>query len=94
MVANHQSFVDIPLILGYLDINIGFVAKKEIKKWYLLICGWIEPSVFFGQKQPKEALKSFNEAIQFIKNSKSVCVFLKGTRTYNGQVGEFQKVVF
>ena len=95
MVANHQSFVDIPLILGYLDINIGFVAKKEIKKWYLFNL-WMDRAqcIFLDRSSPKEALKSFNEAIQFIKNGKSVCVFPEGTRTYNGQVGEFKKGSF
>ena len=93
--ANHKSFVDIPLILGYLDINIGFVAKKEIKKWYLFNL-WMDRAqcIFLDRSSPKEALKSFNEAIQFIKNGKSVCVFPEGTRTYNGQVGEFKKGSF
>ena len=49
---------------------------------------------FLDRSSPKEALKSFNEAIQFIKNGKSVCVFPEGTRTYNGQVGEFKKGSF
>ena len=50
--------------------------------------------IFLDRSSPKEALKSFNEAIQFIKNGKSVCVFPEGTRTYNGQVGEFKKGSF
>lgn len=95
VVANHQSFVDIPLILGYLDMNVGFVAKKEIKKWYLFNL-WMDRAqcIFLDRSSPKEALKSFNEAIQFIKNGKSVCVFPEGTRTYDGQVGEFKKGSF
>lgn len=95
VVANHQSFVDIPLIFGYLDINVGFVAKKEIKKWYLFNL-WMERAqcIFLDRSSPKEALKSFNEAIQFVKNGKSVCVFPEGTRTYDGQVGEFKKGSF
>lgn len=95
VVANHQSFVDIPLIFGYLDMNVGFVAKKEIKKWYLFNL-WMDRAqcIFLDRSSPKEALKSFNEAIQFIKNGKSVCVFPEGTRTYDGQVGEFKKGSF
>ena len=50
--------------------------------------------IFLDRSSPKEALKSFNEAIQFIKNGKSVCVFPEGTRTYDGQVGEFKKGSF
>ena len=95
VVANHQSFIDIPLILGYLDINVGFVAKKEIKKWYLFNL-WMDRAqcVFLDRTSSREGLKSFKNAIKLIQNGKSVCIFPEGTRTFNGEVGEFKKGSF
>lgn len=95
VVANHQSFVDIPLLCGYLDMNVGFVAKEEIKKWGLFNL-WMERArcVFLDRRSPREALKSFNAAINFVKEGKSVCIFPEGTRSIDGNVGEFKKGSF
>ena len=30
-VSNHQGLADIPLIVGYIPISIGLIAKKELK---------------------------------------------------------------
>lgn len=95
VIANHQSFVDIPLLLGYLDINIGFVAKEEIRRWYLFNL-WMERAqcVFLDRSSPKKALNSFSKAVQFIRDGKSVCVFPEGSRTRDGKVGEFKRGSF
>lgn len=95
VVANHQSFIDIPLILGYLPINVGFVAKEEIRKWHLFNL-WMDRAqcVFLDRSSSKKALESFKAAIKFISDGKSVCVFPEGTRTFDGKVGEFKKGTF
>ena len=38
-VANHQGLFDILLLLAFLEKPIGFIAKKELKKFRLLISG-------------------------------------------------------
>ncbi len=95
VISNHQSFVDIPLLLGYLPKNIGFVAKKEIRNW-LIFNLWMDRAqcVFLDRKNPKKALASMKEAMQFVKGGKSVAIFPEGTRTKDGQVGEFKKGSF
>lgn len=40
VVSNHQSNMDIPVLLGYLNKPIGFVSKAEIKKFRLYQLGW------------------------------------------------------
>ena len=76
VVANHQSFVDIPLILGYLDINIGFVAKKEIKKWYLFNL-WMDRAqcIFLDRSSPvtiKGTYEIMNKNKFYIKRGRSI----------------------
>lgn len=95
VVANHQSFVDIPLILGYVDLNLGFVAKEEIRKWGIFNL-WMDRAqcVFLDRSNSKKALDSFKKAIEFIKNGKSICIFPEGTRTKDGTIGEFKKGSF
>ena len=40
VVSNHQSNMDIPVLLGYLNKPIGFVSKAEIKSSQLYQLGW------------------------------------------------------
>lgn len=95
VVANHQSFVDIPLIFGFLDMNVGFVAKNEIRKW-LIFNLWMDRAqcIFLDRRSPRKALESFNNAIKLIRGGKSVCIFPEGTRSLTGEIGEFKKGSF
>ncbi len=95
VVANHQSFVDIPLLLGYFPKNIGFVAKKEIRNW-LIFNLWMDRAqcVFLDRRNPKKALASMKGAMKLVKGGKSVVIFPEGTRTRDGKVGEFKKGSF
>ena len=95
VISNHQSFVDIPLLLGYFPKSIGFVAKKEIRNW-LIFNFWMDRAqcVFLDRKNPKRALSSMKEAMKSIKNGNSIVIFPEGTRSSNGEVGEFKKGSF
>lgn len=95
VVGNHQSFVDIPLILGYFPKNVGFVAKKEIRNW-LIFNLWMDRAqcVFLDRSNPKKALSSMKEAMKFVKSGKSVAIFPEGTRTSDGNIGSFKKGSF
>lgn len=95
VISNHQSFVDIPLLLGYFPKSIGFVAKKEIRNW-LIFNFWMDRAqcVFLDRKNPKRALSSMKEAMKSIKNGNSIVIFPEGTRSSDGEVGEFKKGSF
>ena len=95
LVANHQSNMDIPLVLGYFPIPVGFVAKKEMKTWPIMGL-WMKKigCVFLDRKNPREGIKSIKEAAENIRKGYSVVIFPEGTRSADGEIGEFKKGSF
>ena len=91
-VGNHQSYLDIMVMLVAVNKPIGFVAKQELRKlpsyWY-----WMERvnSVFLDRDNPREGLKAINKAIENIKNGDSMGIFPEGTRSKGNEMGEFKK---
>ncbi|MDK2786073.1 MAG: 1-acyl-sn-glycerol-3-phosphate acyltransferase [Thermotoga sp.] len=91
VVANHQSIMDIPLILGFVATG-AFIAKKELKKipgvnWYIKYLN----GVFLDRKNPRKAVKALREAIEKLKNGVTFVVFPEGTRSPDGEMLPFKK---
>lgn len=80
-VGNHRSYFDI--LVGYTAIPgpLGFVAKKEMRKWPLL-AGWMTNinCLFLDRKNLKEAMKTILEGIDKVKRGVSIWIFPEGTR--------------
>lgn len=95
LIANHQSNIDIPLLLGYFPKQIGFVAKKEMQNWPIIGL-WMKriKCVFLDRKNPREGIKSMRVAIENIKNGYSIVIFPEGTRSKTGEIDEFKKGSF
>jgi DNA helicase-2/ATP-dependent DNA helicase PcrA len=90
IVANHQSYTDIPIALYSINRLFGFVAKEELGKI---------PLLNFWMKELKCVLinrKKFTNAIRFIKRSEKagtlnpLTLFPEGTRSKNGEIGKFK----
>jgi 1-acyl-sn-glycerol-3-phosphate acyltransferase len=90
-VCNHQSMFDIPLVLGWVDRQLGFVAKRELKKVPLLN-GWISAihSVFLDRSNPRAAIVSLNLATKSIRQGNAIVIFPEGTRSKDGDIAEFK----
>ena len=94
-VANHSSHLDIACLCNSLPVNLHFIGKKElvwvpIVGWYMFIAGHI----FIDRSNRKKAVLSLRKAAQKIKNGKCVVMYPEGTRTINGEIGEFKKGAF
>lgn len=80
-VGNHRSYFDI--LVGYTTVPtlMGFVAKKEMRR-YPLLAQWMENvnCLFLDRKNPKEGLKTILSGIAQVKRGVSVWIFPEGTR--------------
>ena len=80
-IGNHRSFFDILLTYSRCPRLTGYVAKKEMEKIPLLST-WMRfvYCLFLDRKNPKEGLKTILQAIDYVKQGISICIFPEGTR--------------
>lgn len=80
-IGNHRSFFDILLTYSRCRNLTGYVAKKEMEKIPLLST-WMRfvHCLFLDRENPKEGLKTILQAIDYVKNGISICIFPEGTR--------------
>lgn len=94
-VSNHQSYFDIPLVLGYLGDPKGLVSKKEIDR-IPFIRQWMRElgCVFLDRDNLRASVAALSEASDRVAAGYSMVVFPEGTRTETGEVGEFKAGAF
>jgi len=80
-IGNHRSFFDILITYSRCKNLTGYVAKKEMEKVPLLST-WMKRlyCLFLDRSSPKEGLKTILQAIDYVKNGISICIFPEGTR--------------
>ncbi|MCR4695182.1 MAG: 1-acyl-sn-glycerol-3-phosphate acyltransferase [Pseudobutyrivibrio sp.] len=94
-IGNHHSYFDV--VLGYhiCPAVTGFLAKQEIGKIPLLRT-WMKMNycLFLTRTDPRTDLKLMLKAQDYIKEGISMFVFPEGTRSKDGQMGEFHDASF
>lgn len=94
LIANHQSFLDIMLMMGWVRWP-SFLAKKEIQSWpwfgwamKVLRCVFVDRNDRNSRNAVGNAVKaSMAEGIDF-------CIFAEGTRSPNGELLPFRHGAF
>ncbi len=94
-VGNHQSVMDIPLLLGHIDKQISFMAKIELIK-VPIVAAWMKwmQCTFISRKDRKQSIQAMEESVQKLKNGYSQVIFPEGTRSKTGIMQEFKKGSF
>ena len=89
-VSNHQGLFDIPLILGFLEIHPGFIAKRELFKIPIL-SQWMRemPCTFIDRRNPRKAMQTIKKSAELIKKGNPMVIFPEGTRSKSNQIGDF-----
>ncbi|MCD2501730.1 MULTISPECIES: lysophospholipid acyltransferase family protein [Clostridium] len=91
-IGNHTSILDIPIMFYTIDRLVGFVAKKEMLK-APVIGTWLEKAhcIPLDRENPREAIKTINYGVELLKKGYSLAIFPEGTRSKDGNIGEFKK---
>ncbi len=80
-VGNHRSFFDVILTYVRVPRPTGYIAKKEMLRYPLLL-HWMKNlhCLFLDRDNIKEGLKTILAGVDLIKSGISVCIFPEGTR--------------
>lgn len=91
-ISNHQGMFDIPLVLGFVGIPTGFIAKQELFRIPVL-SHWMKemPCVFIDRGSARKAIESFNTSAEVIKAGHPMVIFPEGTRSRSDRIGEFHQ---
>lgn len=81
-VANHQSYLDIPVIISSTKKPVGFIAKYEILKIPLL-SDWMKlmQCVFLKRQSPRQSVEAMSKGVETIKKGYSLVIFPEGHRS-------------
>lgn len=91
IASNHQSYMDIPALLGYLGVPFGFIAKKELGN-IPIFSRWMRyfKCVFIDRDDPRKSLEAIQQSIDNIKGGYSQLIFPEGTRSKSNEMAEFK----
>jgi 1-acyl-sn-glycerol-3-phosphate acyltransferase len=95
VVANHQSWVDIPILFVALKMYLLFVAKQELAsipglRHYVEGMGM----VFVNRADRSESMRSVDRVTERLREGWSVLSFPEGTRSIDGRVQRFRSGTF
>ena len=95
LVANHQSVVDIPMLLAAFPRTVHFLAKRELGEIPLFGRAMAEAgNLFIDRDDPRDAVRMLRVAGAQLNGRRLVVVFPEGTRSGDGSIGEFRPGAF
>ncbi len=94
-VGNHQSLMDIHLLLAHCKKKLSFMAKMELTK-VPIISTWMKymQCTFISRNDRRQSIEAMQEAVEKLKNGYSTVIFPEGTRSRGGPIQEFKKGSF
>jgi len=91
-MSNHESWLDIPVLLVAIPGQVRFLAKSSL--FSIPFLGWAMRSMGFipvDRENRRTAIKSFEAAAARIRAGRSVLVFPEETRTPDGRLLPLQR---
>jgi 1-acyl-sn-glycerol-3-phosphate acyltransferase len=91
-LSTHQSYMDIPAMLGYLPAQLRIAAKKVLFRipfmgWHLTRAGHIP----IDRSSTQNAVSSMQKAAGYLTRGICAFVFPEGTRSRDGYLHKFKK---
>ena len=95
IISNHQSMLDIFLLLAFVPRYFRFVVKKELFKvpfmsWYMRQVGFLS----IDRQAAMKAHRTLEEIKTVLQHNEAVVIFPEGTRSPDGVLKEFKRGVF
>jgi 1-acyl-sn-glycerol-3-phosphate acyltransferase len=96
IIANHQSHLDIVMLLASIPRKIAFIAKKELLKVPILGFDLKQQGhVMIDRQNARVAIKQMDVLKKTMEEKgKSLLIFAEGTRSPDGKVKDFKKGAF
>ncbi|MDY2843226.1 MAG: lysophospholipid acyltransferase family protein [Treponema sp.] len=90
-IGNHQGDMDIPLLYGYSNKQMAFVAKVELSKIPVLR-DWMRllQCTFIDRKSPKKSIQAIHDAASGVQKGYSQVIFPEGHRSKGFAHREFK----
>ncbi|WP_040214413.1 lysophospholipid acyltransferase family protein [Clostridium polynesiense] len=90
-MSNHQGNFDIALLMSYVDVPKGYIAKIEMKKIPILRT-WMEymHCVFMDRSSLRKSAEAIAQGVKILKSGHSMVIFPEGTRSKGDTLGEFK----
>jgi 1-acyl-sn-glycerol-3-phosphate acyltransferase len=91
-LSTHQSYMDIPAMLGYLPAQLRIAAKKILFRipfmgWHL----WRAGHIPIDRSSTQNAVTSMQRAASYLRKGICAFVFPEGTRSRDGRLHQFKK---
>jgi 1-acyl-sn-glycerol-3-phosphate acyltransferase len=91
-LSTHQSWMDIPAMLGYLPVQLRIAAKKSLfwipfMGWHLQRAGHIP----IDRSSTESAVATLKRSAGYLRDGVCVFIFPEGTRSPDGALHSFKK---
>ena len=92
---NHQSFIEVPLLVTFLKRNLAYLAKKELFKYPIWSHGIrLMGVVPVDRSNTLSAVESARRATENLRHGKSYVIYPEGTRSRDGRLLPLKKGAF
>ena len=91
-MCNHQSALDIYVLLAKLPLSFKWIAKRQL--FAIPVFGWAMKKagyISIDRENAREALKAIEEASRRIREGTNIIIFPEGTRSADGKLLPFKK---
>ncbi len=92
-MANHQSALDIPIMIFLLDGDVRFFSKSDLFR--IPVFGWVLARYGYipvDKRRPRITYRALQRLLpRYRKNPLSIAVFPEGTRSRDGRLSTFRR---
>lgn len=95
VVINHLSLIDIPLLYGWLPLDLTWIMKKEVAKIPVIATGAaLLGHVLIDRSDHQQAVRTLLRLEEALRPGTSLLFFAEGTRSRSGRLQPFKMGAF